>query len=211
MNSLRLIITVLALSFILSLGNISASYSQEAGKIIFSNEPITSQIPAYPQSSFSQSDYIYSVVTFCSDYQSIIEKRPYKLPGSVILDVQYFDNDSYAGAFYIKLKGSAVSKNYLIMDIAPKMLDMTAYSDPNVVYSEVDGVKNGAIGYASFLSQLTPGIHTIGIKVSVAGKEVSSGKFTIQGDDFSLFYFDLYTKLLNYYRTGNVKPKFKKY
>lgn len=168
-------------------------FSQNAGEIIFSSKLIDPQNPTNLISSFNAGDNIYSVaflpktVTALRNQNSkyvdvevfIYELKPplydYQQPYEEQID---FSN--------LKVSGDALSNKYVLLDIVPATESITAYTE-NLAYEKFGKEFYGPVKFAKALSRLTPGEHTIVVKISINYESVAEGKFKINGNDFSSY------------------------
>jgi len=170
-------------------------YPQNSGEIIFSNKLIDPIKPENLSSSFNAGDNIYSVaylpktVTALRNQNSkyvdvevfIYELKPplydYQQPFEEQID---FSN--------LKVSGDALSNKYVLLDIVPATESITAYTE-NLAYEKFGKEFYGPVKFAQALGRLTPGDHTIVVKISINYESVAEGKFTINGNDFSSYNY----------------------
>ena len=161
-----------------------------AGGAIFSNSPIDPASPGDSVTSFETGDHIYAVLQAGKSWKEIYGDKK-----EIGLMVQIFVDGSRIIGSYVKLKSPAeMAKNYLLLDIAPKPSEMTAYSNPGIHFATFDGNKYGPQKFTDILSKLSPGKHTVKVNVFNYGATFGGGSFTIDGDDYK-FYGELNSEI----------------
>ena len=161
-----------------------------AGGAIFSKSPIDPGSPGDSVTFFETGDHIYAVLQAGKSWKDIYGDKK-----EIGLMVQIFVDGSRIIGSYVKLKSpTEMAKNYLLLDIAPKPSEMTAYSNPDIHFATFDGNKYGPQKFTDILSKLSPGKHTVKVNVFNYGATHGGGSFTIDGNDYG-FYADLNKKV----------------
>jgi len=170
-------------------------YPQNSGEIIFSNKLIDPIKPENLSSSFNAGDNIYSVAYLPKTVAALRNQN------SKYVDVEVFIYElkpplyDYQQPFEeqidfsnLKVSGDALSNKYVLLDIVPATESITAYTE-NLAYEKFGKEFYGPVKFAQALGRLTPGDHTIVVKISINYESVAEGKFTINGNDFSSYNY----------------------
>ncbi len=187
-KSISIISIILCLCFVNAL-------AQEDGEIIFSKKLINPSSPAELITQFQSGDNIYSVAFFGKSILEMIGKESAK---KVSVEVFIYELKpplyDYQQPSEIQLEtstlwvsGDALKKNYLPLDIIPEMDKMTAYGSKDLVYEKFGKKFYGPIKFSERMSKLEAGEHAIIVKLKCNYNFVSEGKFTINGEDYSVY------------------------
>ncbi len=182
------------ISIILCLCSMHA-LAQESGEIIFSKELIDPSGPAELATQFQSGDYIYSVAFFGKSILEMIGKESAK---EVSVEVFIYELKAplydYQQPSEIQLEtstlwvsGAALQKDHLPLDIIPGINRMTAYGSQDLVYKKFGKKFYGPIKFSERIGKLEAGEHTIIVKLKCNYDFVSEGKFTINGEDYSVY------------------------
>jgi len=87
----------------------------------------------------------------------------------------------------LRVSGDALQKKFLPLDIVPGTNAMTAYGSQDLVYQKFGSEFYGPVQFATALSTLGPGEHTIIVKLSCNYNFVSAGRFVIKGSDYAVY------------------------
>lgn len=164
-----------------------------AGSIVFSASPIDVENPTDLTSSFTAGQTIYSLITVEKPWKEIYAESS-DSDKTEIGTVMFIDGKRYFQ--YITLTGEMMDATHLLLDIAPKLAEMTAYRDPEVSFPNSMGSKWGPGVFTDKFSQLEAGEHTVEYQVSLIRRSViiAKGSFTVSGEDFSA-YADLHSQI----------------
>ena len=170
--------------------------SQNAGEIIFSASPINTQQPETLKSEFVSGDKIYAVAYLPKNAK---ELYPNALPNEKLQVEIYiyeikpplYDYQSpmenqlaYAA---MRIDGSLKNSAQLEIDLVPDPAKTSAYGNPEIIYNKFGKKYEGPVDFANALALLTPGKHQIKVVVHCYYSPVAEGKFTLNGDDFSVY------------------------
>jgi hypothetical protein len=176
--------------FILCLLSIN-TFAQKPGEIVFSKTLINPSSPASITTQFQSGDNIYAV--------AFLEKSISEVVGSgKTADVEVFLYELKPPAYSyqkpsevqlesntLRVSGDALQKKFLPLDIVPATNAMTAYGNQDLVYQKFGSEFYGPVQFATALSTLGQGEHTIIVKLNCNYNSVSAGKFVIKGNDYA--------------------------
>jgi hypothetical protein len=182
-----------SLFIVLSILSMNA-LAQKPGEIIFSKTLIDPSKPASLTTQFKSGENIYAVAFLEKSISAIIGSGDKKVDVEVFLYELKPAAYSYQQPSEMQLEsntmsvsGDALQKTYMPLDIVPGTTAMTAYGSKDLVYKKFGSEFYGPVAYATALSQLEPGEHTIIIKLNCNYNSVSVGKFVIKGSDFAVY------------------------
>ena len=169
--------------------------AQNAGEIVFSGNAIDPASPAGLTDQFAAGDQIHALAFLDKSLLGIEGKDSAKKVEVEIflyeLKAPLYDyqepSEMQLETGSLSVSGSALQNNYLPVDIVPGTGTMTAYGNPEFTYKKYGEKFDGPVKFAEKLAKLEPGEHTIIVKVRCNYNFVSEGKFTLSGDDFSVF------------------------
>ena len=176
----------------MSLTNLTA---QNPGEMHFSKKMITSPAVEAPVTEFRSGDAIYSIAYLPSTVQKLFNAKPEsKVEVEVFIytikpPLYSYQQPSEEQLAYaaMKVSGTALQNNYLIVDIVPEPDKTTAYGTPEITYKEFGKKYEGPVGYAEELAKLAAGKNTLKVLIKCNYEDVASGTITIEGDDFSIY------------------------
>mgnify|MGYP001175521469 CR=1 FL=1 len=165
-------------------------YPQNSGEIIFSNKLIDPIKPVNLASSFNAGDNIYSVAFLPQTIKALRNQNTKYVDVEVFLyelkpplyDYQQ-PSEEQIDFSNLKVSGDALSNKYVMLDIVPTTESITAYTE-NLSYEKFGKEFYGPVKFAQALGKLTPGEHTIVVKISINYETVAEGKFKVNGNDF---------------------------
>ena len=88
-----------------------------------------------------------------------------------------------------------MNQNYLTFELAPVADKCKDYANPDFYFKEFGKKYDGAVNYTENLGKLSGGKHDLRILVRILDVDASSGKFTINGNDYN--YYSKQSELLN--------------
>jgi len=187
-------VKLLALSFLICL-TVAGVSAQESGKIVFSNSMIESAKSADPVDTFKAGDPIYAMAQFDKSLLGIVGKSSAKKVNVEVflyeLKAPLYDyqepSEMQLQSSSLAISGASIQKDCLVLDIVPDPGSMSAYGTPDLAYKKYGPKFDGPVRYAESLAKLEPGDHTIIVKVRCNYNDVSEGRFTLSGDDYSVF------------------------
>lgn len=172
----------------------SGKFGSSGGSVpgtVFSASPINPDNPAGTKKSFKAGDNIYGMLKGSKSWKDLVGSSNY-------LIIYFFVDGKQKVYKSVGLRRpDLLSTDYFIIDITPDPAKMTNYSDRDIVFPEKDGYKFGPELFTKYLSELSPGDHTIRLEVKAYNKIYAAGEFSISGDDFSV-----YTALLEDIKAG---------
>lgn len=186
-----LIILVSILTIFLSI-NI---YPQKPGEIIFSNKLIDPLNPSNLKTQFESGENIYAVAYFPKD---IITLSNQDEPKMINVEVFLYElkpplysyqqpQDIQMEFSNLQVSGDAMNNKYLMVDIAPNPEQITAYGSKDLFYKKFGKEFYGPVKYAQAIAKLDGGEHTIIVRININYEVAAEGRFTIKGDDFSVY------------------------
>jgi len=197
---------LLALALFSAFLSLSA-LAQKPGEIVFSKSLIDPAKPAALTTQFQTGDNIYAMAYLDKSILGILGSEEKKVDVEVFLYELQPPLYSYQQASESQLEsntmqvlGSALQKSYLPLDIVPGTNALTAYGGQELVYKKFGSAFYGPVAFATALSQLGPGEHTIIVKLNCNYNSVASGKFVIKGNDYTVYR--KMSKDLNDYASG---------
>jgi hypothetical protein len=144
--------------------------------------------------NFKAGDNIYAVAYVNQNLVDLfVKENPKKMDADILLyelvaplyDYQQpSEMQMETGMMWIS--GESMNKKYLPIDIAPDPSNMTAYS-AELQYEKFGDKFYGPVRYALALAKLTPGKHEIIVHFRFNYKLAAEGRFTIEGQDFSVY------------------------
>lgn len=154
--------------------------------MVFSKSPLTPSGAGDTATSFQTGDYIYSLVTLRDSFANLtkgkISRNASKIDG---IEVKTFVDNQYKKSFYLYPKKAAFNDTQVVLDIVPRINEMTAFKNPNYIL-ESHGEPAGPITFAQVLGGLSPGKHRV--KIQVYRYEVwAEGEFNIAGNDYGFY------------------------
>jgi len=187
------LLLLIPLSIVLSVLSTSA-LAQKPGEIVFSKALIDPSKPASLTTQFKTGDHVYAVAFLEKSIAGILGSGDKKVEVEVFLYELKPAAYSYQQPSEMQLEsntmsvsGDALQKSYLPLDIVPGTDAMTAYGSKDLVYKKFGSEFYGPVAYATALSQLEPGEHTIIVKLNCNYNSVSIGKFVIKGSDYAVY------------------------
>jgi hypothetical protein len=177
--------------------------AQNPGEIIFSKKLIDPNNPSDLTTQFQAGEHIYAVAFFPKDISGMRgRENPKKVDIEIFLyelkpPLYDYQQPSEAQMEFgtLHVSGSSLQNKYLIMDIVPNKDEITSYGNNDLVYNKFGKDYDGPVKYSKAIGKLTPGEHTIIVKVNINYQFVAEGKFVIKGDDFS--FYSTFAKELN--------------
>ena len=187
-------------------------FPQNSGEIIFSNKLIDPIKPSNLSIKFKAGDNIYSVAYLPNSIVALSSNRNSKTVNVEVFlyelkkPLYEYQQPSEEQIEYsdLKVSGDALSNKYLMVDILPNTQEITAYGNKDLYYEKFGSDFYGPVKYAKGLAKLSAGDHTIIVRININYSPVAEGKFTISGNDFSI-YDDLAEQLNN--AADNIKTK----
>ena len=169
-------------------------FAQKPGEIVFAKTLIDPSNPAALTSQFQAGDTVYALAFLQKSILAILGSAQKKVDVEVFLYELKPPLYSYQQPGEEQLEsntlwvsGNALQKTFLPLDIVPGTNAMTAYGSQELVYQKFGGEFYGPVAYASALSTLGPGEHTIIVKLSCNYQFVAAGKFVIKGSDYAVY------------------------
>ncbi len=180
----------------------------QAGRLVFSKQPIDPNNPAGLTSSFNAGDHIYAALIlnksfreFVSDQNIRDSRKGYSVtrPGFEV-DFLIDDTWSFDGrtkfVFQLDKKEGAMdfvpAENYFIFDISPEPAKARTYEYKEMYFPLLSATgrksnraKAGAQFYSFQLGRLGPGPHTVSVQLT--GSESIKGEFTITGSNYAFY------------------------
>jgi len=197
---------LLALVLFLTCFSLNA-LAQKPGEILFSKSLINPSKPTALTTQFQTGDNIYAMAFLDKSILGILGSEQKKVDVEVFLYELQPPLYSYQEASESQLEsntlqvlGSALQKPYLPLDIVPGTNALTAYGGQELVYKKFGSTYYGPVAFATALSQLGPGKHTLIVKLSCNYNFVATGKFDIKGNDYGVY--KKMSKDLNDYASG---------
>jgi hypothetical protein len=182
-----------SLSIILCILSITA-LAQKPGEIVFSRTLIDASKPASLTTQFKAGDNVYAVAFLEKSIAGIIGSGDKRVDVEVFLyelkPAQYSyqqPSEMQLESNTMSVSGDALQKTFLPLDIVPGTGAMTAYGSKDLVYKKFGNEFYGPVAYATALSGLEPGEHTIIVKLNCNYKSVAVGKFVIKGGDYAVY------------------------
>lgn len=173
---------------------ISAS-AQKSGDIIFSKSPINPLQPGSSVTDFEAGDNIYAIAYLSKTVQEL-----YNVQANAKIEVEVFlyelkpplysyqqpseEQLTYASMW---ISGSALQNKFLVIDIAPKPENTSAYGTPEIFFKEFGKKFDGPVNYTDKLSKLEGGKHALIIKVNCKYNTEATGNINISGSDYSIY------------------------
>jgi hypothetical protein len=187
-------------------GSAASVGKAEPGNIVFSKTPIKPEKAEKLTNEFKAGDDIYAVVYPQKTFEEMAGGQK-----NLILEFKCFLDGKYdsAGSYSLKLKGDALQRKALVLDLSPEAKKMTAYKDEGVEYKsefEKYGKRAGPMKFTRFLSNLKPGKHTIKLTAYHYG-DMAVGEFTISGDDYKTPYDKRFKELDEASTAGKSMPE----
>lgn len=155
------------------------------GAAVFSKSPIDPANPPRSVSDFKAGDRIYGLLKADKPWKDLNKNSDY------IIIWLFIDGQQKVYKNVGLKRAELIARDYFVMDIAPDPAKMTNYSDRDIMFPEKDGYKFGPELFTKYLSELSPGTHTIKLEVKAYNKVFAAGEFKISGNDYAG-----YTKLL---------------
>ncbi len=181
--------------------------AQKPGEIVFSKTLIDPSKPAALTTQFQTGDYIYAVAYLDKSIMDIVGSEQKKVDVEVFLyELQpplysyQQASESQMESNTLQVLGGALQKPYLPLDIVPGTNALTAYGGQELVYRKFGSGFYGPVAFATALSQLGPGEHTVIVKLNCNYNFVATGKFVIKGNDYTVY--KKMSKDLNDYASG---------
>lgn len=169
--------------------------AQESGEIAFSKGVMNASNPGPSATQFQAGDPIYAVATFDKAIAQMT-----RTPNASKVSMEIFVYELKAPLYdyqepsemqmetsTVTVSGEAVKRDYLVLDIVPMPDAMTAYTTPDIAYKKFGPKFAGPVKFAEALAKLEPGEHTLIVRVKCNYEAVAEGRFSIQGDDFSIY------------------------
>ncbi len=186
--------SIFLLSLLVCLFSLMAS-AQTSGEIIFSKTMINSDNPDSLTSQFQVGDTIYSGAFFD---KSILDLSGSKSKQKVEIEVFLYElkaplydyqqpSEEQLETSTLWISGDALQKKYLPLDIIPSPGAMTAYGNPDLEYKKFGPAFYGPVKFAEKIADLKAGERTIIVRVNCNYNVVAEGRFTIKGDDYSVY------------------------
>ena len=170
------------------------AFAGKPGEIVFSKSMIDAAHPASLATEFASGDKMYAVAFLEKSIADILGSGAKKAEVEIFLYELQPPAYTYQQASEVQLEvntlwvsGDALQKTFLPIDIVPGTDAMTAYSSPDLLYQKFGNEFYGPVKFATALSQLGPGAHTIVVKVKCKYVVVSEGRFVVKGDDFGVY------------------------
>ncbi len=187
---MKRLLTLALFSFFLTLN----ALAQKPGEIVFSRTLIDPSKPGSLTTQFQAGDNIYAMAYLDKSILGIIGSEQKKVDVEVFLYELQPPLYSYQQASEsqlvsnsLQVLGSALQKPYLPLDLVPGTNALTAYGGQELVYRKFGSGFYGPVAFAKALSQLGPGEHTIIVKLNCNYNSVSTGKFVIKGNDYTIY------------------------
>jgi hypothetical protein len=179
-----------------------------AGKILFSKKPIDPKNPSDLTTTFKAGDSIYGLVRVQKSWRQIFEAKG---KSELQMMVRMIIGDANKTNQYVTLtKPELIDGNLLVLDVAPAIDKMTAYSSEDIRWAEAQKrMKIGPHIFTWFLGELEPGKHSITLKIVNFGDDYAVGQFQIEGEDFKP-YADLHKQISKVLEEGTKLPEAKK-
>jgi hypothetical protein len=168
--------------------------AQKPGEIVFSKTLIDPSKPGSLTTQFQAGDNIYAMAYLDKSILDIVGSAQKKVDVEVFLYELQPPLYSYQQASEsqlvsnsLQVLGNALQKPYLPLDLVPGTNALTAYGGQELVYRKFGSGFYGPVAFAKALSQLGPGEHTIIVKLNCNYNSVSTGKFVIKGNDYTIY------------------------
>lgn len=187
----RYIILILTMVFMIFYS--LSVYSQNEGKIIFSNNPVNPDNPENVTTDFKSGDFIYGMALTGDTIKNVCGTEDSK---KIILEVHYFmmkpplysyqsPSEEFIDFSEMTITGKSLNNKYLVLDIAPEPSKITAYKDSDVSFKKFGIHIDGPVKYTESFSKFKSGKQTLIFKVRCKYAYVASGEMVIEGDDYS--------------------------
>jgi len=159
--------------------------SASPGRIMFSKSPINPASPDNLTTSFKAGDTIYGLILPGKPWREVYKAGKSSELG-IMVAMLVNESDTYQ---YITLKkGEYIDSNYLTLDIAPSLDQMTAYRNPDIQYGEGKGRRKiGPVAFTYELGRLPAGRHVVECSVRHYGDKLAVGSFEIEGDNYAYY------------------------
>lgn len=184
----------LSLLFLVLCALTTTAVAGKPGEIVFSKSLINPSAPASIISQFNSGDKIYAVAFLEKSIAENIGSATKKAEVEVFLYELKPPAYSYQQASEVQLEsntlwvsGEALKKTFLPLDIVPGTDAMTAYGSQELLYQKFGNEFYGPVKFATALSDLGPGEHTIVVKATCNYNVVSAGKFVVKGSDYGVY------------------------
>ena len=153
-----------------------------AADAVFSTAPINPASPPASVNSFKAGDKIYCLLRCDTTWAEALGRGTDYMMVYLLIDGQEITYRT------ITLKRpELLQEKTFLLDIAPDPAKMTNYKDRDIIFDKKDDNRIGPELFTKYLSQLSPGQHTINVAVKSYGKKHAGGKFTIEGSDYSSY------------------------
>lgn len=170
-------------------------HSQKPGEIIFSNNLIDPLNPSNLKTQFQSGENIYAVAYFPKDIVTLSNQDE---PKMINVEVFLYElkpplysyqqpQDMQMEFSNLQVSGDAMNNKYLMVDIAPNPEQITAYGNKDLFYKKFGKEFYGPVKYAQAIAKLDGGEHTIIVRININYAVAAEGRFTIKGDDFSVY------------------------
>ncbi len=183
------------------------AFAQKPGEIVFSKTLIDPSKPASLTTQFQTGDNIYAMAYLDKSIMDIVGSEQKKVDVEVFLyELQpplysyQQASESQMESNTLQVLGTALQKTHLPLDIVPGTNALTAYGGQELVYRKFGSSFYGPVAFATALSNLGPGEHTVIVKLNCNYKFVATGKFVIKGNDYTVYR--KMSKDLNDYASG---------
>lgn len=193
------------LLFLISLFLQLAVMAQTAGKVEFSDAPISPDSPGNLKTEFVAGEPIYAVAYLTDAVKNLYQNQS----PSAQLQVEVFIYEQKPPLYSYQqpreeqltfnnmwISGTVKENRYLVVDIAPNPAKTSAYGGKEIIYKKFGSKYEGPVNFAETLGKLAPGEHKLKVVVNCYYAPVASGEFTLTGDNFS-FYTTLAEQLNN--------------
>ena len=185
----------------------SQAPSDSKAAVVFSKSPINPAKPKDLTTTFKTGEYIYGLIRVEKTWRALLRKGD-KEAETVEVPLDMIIDGKTVGFQYITIKQrEPIDSKILVLDIAPKPEEMTAYKDPAFTYAEGKGRRRiGPDDFTYELAKLEAGKHTVKFQVRSYGDVFAAGEFTIDGDKYK-FYEELREKVLKEALAVDTMPK----
>ena len=193
------------LLFLISLFLQLAVMAQTAGKVEFSDAPISPDSPGNLKTEFVAGEPIYAVAYLTDAVKNLYQNQS----PSAQLQVEVFIYEQKPPLYSYQqpreeqltfnnmwISGTVKDNKYLVVDITPDPAKTSAYGGKEIIYKKFGNKYEGPVNFAETLGKLAPGEHKLKVVVNCYYAPVASGEFTLTGDNFS-FYTTLAEQLNN--------------
>jgi hypothetical protein len=169
--------------------------AQNPGEMVFSKQMISLPEIESPVKEFRSGDAIYSVARFSASLQTLANARP---DSKVEVEVHLFvikpplysyqqPMEEYLVSSNMRVSGTLLQNDFLLVDIVPEPDQMTAYGTPEITYKEFGKKYEGPVAFAESLANLPSGTHSVKVVIKCNYEDIASGLITLEGDNFSLY------------------------